>query len=70
MNLETIFGLCEPRSDILKGDIGKTDLAADLAQVIRNSGPDEYRKPDLFFPKQGKGGQKLILNLYDCWPGS
>jgi Protein of unknown function (DUF499) len=47
--VRTIFDLCKPRDDIRIGDIGKADFAADLAQVVRNAGPDEYRHPERFF---------------------
>ena len=48
--MKTIFDLCKPQNDILKAEIGKTDHAANPAQVIWNSGSYEYRKPALFFP--------------------
>jgi hypothetical protein len=31
--MRTIFDLCEPRGDILKGDVGKADFGADLASA-------------------------------------
>ena len=49
MHVKTIFDLCEPRKDVVKGDIAKSDFAADLAQVIKGTAPDEYLKPQLFF---------------------
>jgi hypothetical protein len=48
--VKTIFDLCKPQDDILKAEIGRTDHATALAQVIRNFGYDEYRKPALLFP--------------------
>jgi hypothetical protein len=48
--VKTIFDLSKPQDDILKAEIGRTDHAADLAQGIRDSGSDEFRKPALFFP--------------------
>ena len=48
--MKPIFDLCKPQDDILKPEIGTTDHAAALAQVIRNFGPNEHRKPALFFP--------------------
>jgi predicted AAA+ superfamily ATPase len=47
--VKTIFDLCKLRADILKGDVGETDFAADLTQVICNFGPDEYRNANPFF---------------------
>ena len=35
MNLPTVFETREPRADVLKGTIGDTDFAADLAKVTR-----------------------------------
>jgi predicted AAA+ superfamily ATPase len=47
--MRTMFDLCRPRDDILTGDVGKADFAADLAQVVRRAGPEQYRLPDRFF---------------------
>ena len=33
--VKTIFELCKPRQDVLKGIISDGDFAADLSQVIR-----------------------------------
>ena len=44
--MTTIFDLCKPREDVLKGAITESDFAADLSQVIRGKGgPDEYQVP-------------------------
>ncbi|WP_202895460.1 ATP-binding protein [Iningainema tapete] len=55
--MKTLFEICTPRSDILKGDIRESDFAADLAQVINGTSPLEYALPNLFFanthPTQG-----------------
>ena len=55
--MKTLFEICTPRSDILKGDIRESDFAADLAQVINGTAPIEYTQPHLFFanthPTQG-----------------
>ena len=48
--MKTISDLCKPQDDIPKAESGRTDYAANPVQVIRNSGSDEYRKPELFFP--------------------
>lgn len=45
----TIFSVCEPRLDVLKGAIHESDFAADLAQVLRGDAPDEYTVPAKFF---------------------
>jgi Protein of unknown function (DUF499) len=44
-----IFELCEPRHDVLAGSISESDFAADLAQVLRGQGPEEYLEPAKFF---------------------
>jgi hypothetical protein len=48
--VKTISDLCKPQDDIPKAESGRTGYAANLVQVIRNSGSDEYRRPALFFP--------------------
>ncbi len=49
MALPSIFDLCTPRDDVLKGKISESDFAADLAQVLRSEGSEEYRDPTKFF---------------------
>lgn len=44
-----IFDICTPRPDVLKGALLEADFAADLAQVLRNEGPLDYRDPQRFF---------------------
>jgi len=55
--MKTLFEICSPRPDILKGDIRESDFAADLAQVINGTAPPEYALPNKFFanthPTQG-----------------
>ncbi len=55
--MKTLFEICTPRPDVLKGSLRDSDLAADLAQVISGTAPDEYKRPELFFantyPTQG-----------------
>ena len=48
MTVPTIFETCRPRDDVLAG-ITDADFAADLAQVIRGEGSDEYRDAARFF---------------------
>ena len=49
--MQTIFELCVPRDDVLKGSISEADFAADLALVVRDSkeAPEEYRIASKFF---------------------
>lgn len=55
--MKTLFEICSPRPDILKGNIRESDFAADLAQVINGTAPPEYALPNKFFanthPTQG-----------------
>lgn len=55
--MKTIFDLCIPREDVLDGNIKESDFAADLAQVLSEKAPNEYRDPAIFFanthPTQG-----------------
>ncbi|MEH2207238.1 MAG: DUF499 domain-containing protein [Nostoc sp.] len=55
--MKTLFEICSPCPDILKGDIRESDFAADLAQVINGTAPPEYAVPNKFFanthPTQG-----------------
>jgi len=45
MALPTIFDICTPRDDVLRGAITESDFAADLAQVLREDAPGEYKDP-------------------------
>ena len=49
MTTPTIFDICQPREDVLKGAIAEADFAADLAQVIVGIGSAEYLDPVRFF---------------------
>src|SRR5690606_30895624 len=40
--LPTIFEVCVPRDDVLRGTTADADFAADLAQVLRGTAPREY----------------------------
>ena len=63
--MKTIFDLCEPRKDVIKGEIAGSDFAADLAQVVKCTAPDEYRVPDLFFGNTypTRGLRSLLANV-------
>lgn len=49
MALPTLFEICEPRDDVLAGTLQESDFAADLAQVLRGAGPEDYRVAARFF---------------------
>src|SRR3990170_8605931 len=61
----TIFNLCEPRADVLSNALAESDFAADLAQVIRKRGPEDYWKADLFFANTypTRGLKNLLANV-------
>ena len=65
MTVPTIFETCQPRTDVLKGAITESDFAADLAQVINNTGTDEYRDPARFFANTypTRGLKNLLANV-------
>src|SRR6266436_2288176 len=66
MNIATIFDLCTPRGDVLKGTSSDSDFAADLSHVIRGSGgPREYSDPALFFSNTypTRGLKSLLANV-------
>lgn len=65
MTVPTIFETCQPRADVLKGAITESDFAADLAQVVNNTGTDEYRDPARFFANTypTRGLKNLLLNV-------
>lgn len=60
----SVFDLCTPRGDVLKG-VTDADFAADLAKVIRGVAGDEYQKPDKFFDNTypTRGLQNLLTNV-------
>jgi hypothetical protein len=63
--IPTIFDLCNPRADVLKGALTEADFAADLAQVLRGEGPEEYRYADQFFANTypTRGLKNLLANV-------
>ena len=63
-SVRSIFDLCEPRADVLKG-VTDADFAADLAKVTRGIAPDEYVKADKFFANTypTRGLQNLLSNV-------
>ena len=61
----SIFDLCTPRTDVLKGALTEADFAADLAQVLRGTGSEEYLRADLFFANTypTRGLKNLLANV-------
>jgi hypothetical protein len=66
MAVPTIFDLCQPRPDVLAGTFSDSDFAADLSQVVRETGgPVEYREAALFFANTypTRGLKSLLSNV-------
>jgi len=63
--VQTIFDICKPRKDVLDGALTESDFAADLAQVIRDKGANEYRIAKLFFANTypTRGLRNLLANV-------
>ena len=63
-SLPSIFDLCKPRADVLKG-VTDADFAADLAKVIRGDASEEYRNAEKFFANTypTRGLQNLLSNI-------
>ena len=51
MTLSNIYEICTPRKDVLDASFAEADFAADLAAVLREGGPEEYRDPGKFFAR-------------------
>jgi len=65
MTPPTIYSVCTPRPDVLAGALTESDFAADLAQVIRGTAPEEYRNPGKFFENTypTRGLKNLLANV-------
>ena len=72
MTTPTIFDICQPREDVLKGAIAEADFAADLAQVIVGTGSAEYLDPVRFFAHTWptRGLKNLLANVCRRLSGS
>ena len=72
MTVPTIFETCQPRADVLQGNVAEADFAADLAQVIAGKGPEEYLDPIRFFANTypTRGLANLLANVCRRLSGS
>ncbi len=63
--MRTLFEVCTPREDVLKGSVQESDYAADLAKVLRGQAPPEYGNPATFFANTHptSGLKRLIDNV-------
>jgi len=61
--LKTIFDGCEPRPEVLKGELREEIFAARLKDVMDNKADDVYQKPTTFFENTyATEGLKLLLD--------
>ena len=69
--VQSIYDLCEPRSDVRKG-VTDGDFAADLAKVVRGTAAQEYLKPEQFFAHTypTRGLKNLLSNVCSRLIGS
>ena len=65
MPVPTIFDLCRPREDILKGAVSEAEFAADLAQVLTGTASTDYSNPVRFFGNTypTRGLKDLLANV-------
>jgi hypothetical protein len=63
--MKTLFDLCEPREDVLGGNIKESEFAADLAAVLRGNAPAEYLQAPVFFANTHptEGLKRLLDNV-------
>jgi predicted AAA+ superfamily ATPase len=65
MTLPTIFDLCLPRDDVVKGTIADSDYAANLANVLTGRASRDYTDPPTFFTNTypTEGLKELLVNV-------
>ncbi len=63
--MKTLFEICEPREDVLRGAVRESEFAADLAQVLRGDAPVEYQDAATFFSNTHptEGLRRLLENV-------
>jgi len=63
--MTSLFTICQPRDDVLKGSVTESDFAADLAMVLRGQAPPDYQDPKLFFANTHptRGLKSLLWNV-------
>ncbi|QKY19680.1 ATP-binding protein [Halolamina sp. CBA1230] len=72
-DVPSIFDTCEPRQDVLTGELAEDQFAASLADVAHSSdAPEVYADPQLFFEKTypTSGLQELLTRLTTRFVGS
>ena len=70
--MKSIFEVCTPREDIVKGEVKESSYAADLAQVLKNEGPLEYKNANNFYENTypTEGLKNLLSNVCKRLSGS
>jgi predicted AAA+ superfamily ATPase len=65
MTLPSIFDLCQPRDDVVKGTIADSDYAANLANVLTGRASRDYTDPPTFFTNTypTEGLKELLVNV-------
>ena len=65
LKIHTVFDLCTPRREVLRGRVAEADFAADLAAVLREDAPADYREPARFFENTHptRGLKRLLENV-------
>jgi hypothetical protein len=63
--MRSLFEICTPRDDVLRGDVQEADFAADLAKVLRGEAPKVYGDAATFFANTHptNGLKRLIDNV-------
>ncbi|GIW55575.1 MAG: hypothetical protein KatS3mg082_1979 [Nitrospiraceae bacterium] len=47
--MKTIFETCQPRDEVLRGELREQQFAASLTKVLRGTADDVYGDPSTFF---------------------
>lgn len=63
--MRSLFEICTPRDDVLRGSVQEADFAADLAKVLRGEAPKVYGDAATFFSNTHptNGLKRLIDNV-------
>src|SRR5262245_38174169 len=70
--MKTLFEICQPREDVLRGLVRESEFAADLASVLRGEGPAEYKDAKAFFANTYPtvGLKALLQNVFQRLSGT
>ncbi len=60
--MQTIFDVCQPRDEVLRGELREQQFAASLTKVLRGNADTVYGDPASFFANTyPTGGLKSLL---------